>query len=184
LLCRKREKVYAVAMQSRLSDRLSAAWHQRAIGVKAVSFGMVGAINFAVDFGVLFLVRAVLMSSTAVTGLADTLAARFGHLDAEQWILIPANLCAWFIAVSGSYVMNSLTTFAHESGGKLRWGSYSTFVASGAAGALTNTAIVVVGAPFAPLWAAKLLATLGGFLVNFSLSHFVVFRKRPENDPR
>ena len=29
-----------------------------------------------------------------------------------------------------------------------------------------------------PVWAAKLIAILVGFVVNFSLSHFVVFRPR------
>jgi putative flippase GtrA len=168
-----------MAPPNRLIDRLLTAWHERAIVLKAMSFGMVGIINFAVDFSVLFIARAALMSSTTVTEFAADVAARSNYLDTEQWILIPANLFAWLVAVSGSYVMNSLTTFSHESGGKLSWNSYASFAASGVAGALANTAILVFARGFLPLVAAKLIATFAGFLINFSLSHFVVFRKRP-----
>ena len=48
--------------------------------------------------------------------------------------LIPANVLAWLVAVSGSYVMNSFITFAAESGRQLRWRDYGAFVASGIAG--------------------------------------------------
>jgi putative flippase GtrA len=165
---------------SHLSDRLLTAWHERAIVLKALSFGIVGVINFAVDFSVLFLARAALMSSSTVTESATAVAAWSNFLDPEQWILIPANLFAWLVAVSGSYVMNSLTTFAHESNRKLTRRAYATFVVSGIAGAIANTAIVVFARGFLPLGYAKLIATFVGFVVNFSLSHFVVFRKRPD----
>ena len=33
-------------------DRLTVAWHERAVALKAISFGLVGIINSAVDFGV------------------------------------------------------------------------------------------------------------------------------------
>ena len=72
--------------------------------------------------------------------------------------------------------MNSYTTFARESGRKLRWRDYGTFVVSGIAGVIANTTTVVVAAQFVPVWAAKLMAILVGFVVNFSLSHFFVFR--------
>ena len=39
----------------------------------------------------------------------------------ERLDLIAANVLAWMVAVSGSYVMNSYVTFAAESGRKLRW---------------------------------------------------------------
>ena len=35
-----------------------------------------------------------------------------------------------------------------------------------------------------PVLLGKLLAIGASFVVNFSLSHFVVFRKRPESDAR
>jgi putative flippase GtrA len=90
--------------------------------------------------------------------------------------LIAANVLSWLVAVSCSYVMNSFITFAHESGRKLSWRAYGTFVASGIAGVIANTTTLVVAAHWMPVIAAKLLAIIASFLVNFSLSHFVVFR--------
>ena len=94
--------------------------------------------------------------------------------------LIPANVLAWLVAVSGSYVMNSFITFAAESGRRLHWRAYAAFVASGIAGVITNTTILVVASTWLgmPVLAAKLLAIAASFVVNFSLSHFVVFRTR------
>jgi putative flippase GtrA len=94
--------------------------------------------------------------------------------------LIAANIVSWTVAVSGSYVMNSSITFAAESGRKLRWGAYLTFIASGILGWLANTATLVFAAQalLLPVWIAKAVAILASFIVNFSLSHFVVFRVR------
>ena len=91
---------------------------------------------------------------------------------------MPANVIAWFVAVSFSYVMNSSITFATESGGKLRWKDYAAFAASGIAGVIANTTALVAASYFMPVLAAKLLAILASFVVNFSLTHFVVFRPR------
>jgi putative flippase GtrA len=76
--------------------------------------------------------------------------------------------------------MNSTFTFAAESGRRLRWGAYLAFVVSGIAGWLANTATLLVAAEvlLLPVWLAKLVAILASFVVNFSLSHFVVFRAR------
>jgi len=74
--------------------------------------------------------------------------------------------------------MNSFITFAAETGRQLRWRDYGRFVASGIAGVITNTTTLLVAAYFLPIIVAKLLAILASFLVNFSLSHFVVFRPR------
>ena len=35
-----------------LLDRLTVAWHERAVALKAISFAMVGVVNTAVDFSV------------------------------------------------------------------------------------------------------------------------------------
>jgi putative flippase GtrA len=137
----------------RLYSRLAQAWRDRAVSLKAWSFAVVGVVNTVIDFGI-FLI------GYNVIGLA----------------LVPANVLAWIVAVSGSYVMNSFITFAAESGGKLRWRSYGTFVASGVAGVIANTAVLVVASYWIPVIAAKLLAIAVSFVVNFSLSHFVVFR--------
>jgi putative flippase GtrA len=139
----------------RLLRRLVRGWEERAIVLKAASFAGVGVINSLVDFGV-FLAAFYLLKLP----------------------LIPANVLAWLVAVSGSYVMNSYVTFAAESGRELRWRAYLTFVASGIAGVITNTTVLVVASYWVPVVLAKLLAIGASFLVNFSLSHFVVFRPR------
>ena len=140
---------------SRLIDRLATAWQERAVVLKAVSFGLVGVVNSAVDFGVF------------------SLAYYFIGLP-----IILANLVAWGVAVSGSYIMNSLTTFAHESGRELRFKAYAGFVVSQVAGLVANTTTVFVASYFMPVLVGKLLAIGASFLVNFSLSHFIVFRRR------
>jgi putative flippase GtrA len=145
---------------SRLSDRLITAWHERAVALKALSFGLVGVVNSAVDFSVFSLGYYLL-------GLP----------------IIAANLIAWAVAVSGSYVLNSMTTFAHESGRELRLKSYAGFVVSQVAGLVANTATVFIASYFMPVLVGKLLAIGASFLVNFSLSHFVVFRKRGPSAP-
>jgi putative flippase GtrA len=132
---------------------------------KAVSFGLVGVVNSLVDFGIFWLG-----------------AWKFGLP------LVAANTLSWTIAVSCSYVMNSLFTFAAESGRRLSWRSYVTFVVSGVAGLVANTATLIIAAKLAPLVladapaqlaAAKACAIFASFVVNFSLSHFIVFRRRP-----
>ena len=144
-----------MALLSRLTSRLNAAWHERAIALKAMSFAVVGLINSAVDFALFSL--------------------GFYYLGLP---IIAANVVSWSIAVSGSYVMNSLTTFAHESGRELRLSSYVHFVLSQMAGLVANTATVFLASHFVHVLVAKILAIGASFLVNFSVSHFVVFRKR------
>ena len=139
----------------RLQARLAQAWQERAISLKAASFAMVGVVNTLIDLGIFLLAYNIFALP-----------------------LVPANVLAWLIAVSGSYVMNSFITFAAESGRQLRLRDYGTFVASGVAGVVTNTTVLVVASYWMPVLAAKLLAIAASFLVNFSLSHFVVFRSR------
>jgi putative flippase GtrA len=139
----------------RYHARLAQAWEDRAVSLKALSFALVGIVNTLIDLGI-FLI--------AYNGFSLP--------------LVPANILAWIVAVSCSYVMNSFITFAAESGGKLRWRSYGTFLVSGVAGVIVNTSVLVVASFWIPVLAAKLLAILASFVVNFSLSHFVVFRTR------
>jgi putative flippase GtrA len=98
--------------------------------------------------------------------------------SADKLALIPANVLAWAVAVTGSYILNSLITFSVESGRQLRLKSYASFVASGIAGLIANTATVYVLSYFISEIFAKICAILASFLINFSLSHFVVFRAR------
>jgi putative flippase GtrA len=145
----------------RFLDRAFPWLAERVVVLKAISFGFIGVINGLIDASIFFLALAYLTSS-----------------------LVVANLLGWFVAVSCSYVMNSYVTFAAESGRKLRLADYRRFVASGVAGVTVNTATLVLAATVVPVWAAKALAILAGFLVNFSLTHLVVFRPRGAANPR
>jgi putative flippase GtrA len=150
-----------------LSRRVFPDSGRRAVALKAVSFALVGVVNASVDFGVFSFFYFYL-----------------------AFPIILANMISWFIAVTGSYVMNSMTTFAAESGRKLRLRSYATFLLAQVAGFVANTATVffvpiVIGmmlgidsASTHLVLIGKLLAIGSSFLVNFSLSHFVVFRHR------
>jgi len=153
----------------------------RALSVKASAFALVGVINTVVDYGVFLLARAALDFSSAGRS-AIAWFADFCHCGGATTIsLVAANVCSWSVAVTGSYIMNSSITFAAESGRKLTWRAYFTFVASGIAGWLANTAALLIAAEILllPVWLAKAVAILASFVVNFSLSHFVVFRARP-----
>jgi putative flippase GtrA len=153
-----------------LSHRVFPDPGRRAVALKAVSFALVGVVNASVDFGVFSFFYFYL-----------------------GFPIVAANLISWLIAVTGSYVMNSMTTFAAESGRKLRLKSYATFLLAQVAGLVANTATVylvpkVIGrmlgidpALTSLVLVGKLLAIGSSFLVNFSLSHFVVFRHRGES---
>ena len=142
-----------------LTPRLPKRGTGGALILKAASFAGIGVINTLIDLTVFL--------------------TAYSIFDVP---LIPANLLAWLVAVSGSYVMNCFITFATESGGKLRWRAYGAFVLSGIAGVIANTATLVVIISWLPAIAAKLLAIGVSFAVNFSLSHFVVFRERQPRD--
>jgi putative flippase GtrA len=142
-------------------SRLRAFLKRQVTLMKATSFALVGVVNTAIDLAV--------------------------FVAAYNWLhlsLIPANVLAWFVAVSFSYVLNSTITFAAESGRKLRWRDYGTFVASGVVGVVANTATLVLASYVVPVWLAKAMAIGVSFLVNFSMSHFVVFRKRTDQAKR
>jgi putative flippase GtrA len=150
----------------RWTERLLATWHERPIVLKALCFGTIGVVNTLVDFTVFW-------------------------ISARKFAvpIVLANVLAWLVAMSASYAMNSFITFARESGRKLRWRSYLAFGVSGIAGLVANTTGLLIALPFTPLLladpdhqlaAAKISAILLSFLVNFSLSHFVVFRRREQ----
>ncbi|HET7849429.1 MAG TPA: GtrA family protein [Pseudolabrys sp.] len=134
---------------------LDAAWQRRAVALKAISFATVGLVNSAVDFCVFSFAYYVLALP-----------------------IIASNALAWLVAMTGSYIMNSTFTFAAESGGRLAFGRYVGFALSQVAGFLANTVTVwcLVELLFVPAWAAKVAAIGVSFAVNFSLSHFFVFR--------
>jgi putative flippase GtrA len=142
-----------------LTLRLQRAARNRALRRKAMIFGLIGTVNFAVDFGIFTFAYYRL-------GLP----------------IISANLVSWCIAVTGSYILNSLITFAAESGRQLRLKDYGTFLVTQVAGFVANTVTVFIASFFMPVLLGKALAVGASFLVNFSLSHFVVFRRpRPSS---
>ncbi|MFZ5690422.1 MAG: GtrA family protein [Pseudomonadota bacterium] len=134
--------------------RIVAALRRQALLLKAASFASVGVVNSLVDLGLFLLALKYLTGS-----------------------LVVANVLAWTVAVSGSYAMNSFITFAAESGRRLTARAYLAFVASQVLGLIAATTTLVLAALILPVLYAKLLAIGVSFLVNFSISHFVVFRK-------
>jgi len=145
---------------------------------KAISFALIGVVNVGVDATVFLLVYSHLKLQEGLPRPLDQLALWCACVSLDTLLLIAANVIAWVVAVSGSYIMNSFITFAAESGRRLRWLDYGTFVASGILGAIASTIALVIAARFMPVLPAKGCAILTAFVVNFSMSHFVVFRPR------
>lgn len=116
-------------------------------------FGLVGLVNAGVDAAVFFLALATLTRS-----------------------LVVANVLAWLVAVTSSYVLNSRFTFAARAGGQLRLKGYLMFTLTQSGGLAANTLVLLATAPHVPLVLAKLFAIAAGFVVNFSLARGVVFR--------
>ena len=129
----------------------------RAILVKAVSFAMIGLVNTGIDFGVFTFTYYYL-----------------------GWHIFVANPIAWLMAVSNSYVLNSMITFAAETGRRLSPKAYITFIFSQGGGLIANTTTVVILSYFMPAWMAKIPAIGASFIVDFTLSNLVVFRRREE----
>lgn len=155
-------------------------WRKGAISRKAVSFALVGVVNALVDYSLFFLARAAFAHWPAAIELFAATAATCRCSSAETVSFIVANLISWSVAVTNSYVLNATFTFAAESGRKLRWRAYLVFATSGIAGWLANTTMLVFAAQMLllPLALAKAVAIMASFAVNFTLSHYVVFRVR------
>ena len=143
-----------------LLQRVLPAWIDRTLVAKALSFGLIGCVNATVDFVVFSI----------------------GHLYFGLPI-IPANLISWCVAVTNSYVLNSMFTFAAESGRRLSFGRYIAFAATQVGGLIANTITVFVASYFIPVLVAKVLAIGASFVVDFTLSHLLVFRRREETPP-
>jgi len=121
--------------------------------LKIASFAAIGVGNTLVDLGVF------------------TLAYKVFELP-----IVAANVIAWLVAVSGSYIMNTFITFHAETGRVLRFKHYASFIASGALGMIATTTALVVLSLYVHVMAAKLASILVGFAVNFTMSNLVVFR--------
>ena len=167
-------------IRAKLGETWRTTWRTRALSLKAASFALIGLVNTAVDYSVFLLAQAVYERSPAAVSAFAALAAGCRCGTAPTVLLIAANITSWIVAVSGSYILNSSITFAAESGRKLRWRRYLAFLVAGIVGLVSNTATLVFAAQILllPVYLAKALAILASFVVNFSLSHFVVFRVR------
>jgi putative flippase GtrA len=139
--------------------KFAESWLARPMVAKMLSFGVIGIGNTVIDLAIFTFAYSVLVLP-----------------------LVPSNVLAWLVAVSGSYVMNTMITFRAESGRVLRRKDYFNFVASGILGVIATTATLVVLSHFMPVIAAKLVSILAGFVVNFTMSHFVVFRPKAPVD--
>jgi putative flippase GtrA len=131
----------------------------RPMAAKIASFATIGVGNTLVDFAVFTFAYKVL-----------------------ELALPLSNVLSWLIAVSGSYVMNSLITFHAESGRALNRKGYFTFVASGIVGVIASTIAIVVLSYFMPVIPAKLGSIAVSFVVNFTMAHFVVFRAKAPDE--
>jgi putative flippase GtrA len=167
-----------VSLYDSLRAMLADAWRNWAFSRKAFIFAMVGVINTTIDYCVFLIARLAMLHSATAHAAIGSLSDMCRCGDDMSVTLVMSNLISWSVAVTGSYLMNSSVTFAAESGRKLRWRAYLAFVASGILGWLANTAMLLIAAELLllPIWLAKAVAILASFLVNFSLSHFVVFR--------
>jgi putative flippase GtrA len=143
-----------------LLQRVLPAWVDRKLVAKGISFGLIGCVNATVDFIVFSI----------------------GHLYFGLPI-IPANLISWCVAVTNSYVLNSMVTFAAESGRRLSFKRYIAFAATQVGGLIANTITVFVASYFIPVLFAKVLAIGASFVVDFTLSHLLVFRRREGAPP-
>jgi putative flippase GtrA len=121
----------------------------RALLKQIFSFGLIGFVNAGVDAAAFFL---------ALHTVTDN--------------LIIANVCAWVVAVTCSYFLNSRFTF----GKPPRLNDYLFFAATQVGGLVANTTALVLTAPYVPLLVAKIIAIGFGFVVNFTLARFIVFR--------
>ena len=142
-----------VTFMTAVFTRISDDWKRRTVLAKLFSFASIGILNVVVDLSVF------------------TIALRILHSP-----LVASNVIAWAIAVTGSYAMNTKITFGHETGGALAFGRYLRFAASGVLGVIVATTVLVLLSDYVSIPFAKLASIVAGFAVNFSMSHFVVFR--------
>jgi putative flippase GtrA len=133
--------------------KIADAWDRRILLAKLVSFASVGVVNVAVDVSVF--------------------AVAFHLLQLQ---LVPSNILAWIIAVTGSYAMNSKITFGRETGGALSLARYFRFAVSGILGVASATTVLVLLSPYTAVPIAKLASITVAFGLNFCMSHLIVFR--------
>lgn len=128
---------------------------------RLMSFGAVGVVNGVVNY---------LVTVGLIAGLFTPLG--LGENDIALGV---AKAAGWAVAVTNSYILNAKTTFAAESGGRLSFGTYGRFVASGLVGLVAEVTSFLVAVRFLPLLAASIVPIGVAFLVNFTMARLLVF---------
>ncbi len=161
--------------------KLAAGWRNRALSLKAISFGLVGLVNTAVDYGV-FLARARGVRTVAGRACGVRIGFRFlpvrqcsdHFLDRRQHGVVARRrdrlICDEFV----DHLCRGIRPQA-RGGGPI---SLSSPRAWPAGSPTRRRCSSPRRSCLLPVWLAKAVAILASFVVNFSLSHFVVFRVR------
>lgn len=154
-----------------LNDSQQGTFRHRLIAElrKIASFGAIGALNGGVNYVV----------TLAVVALVFVPAG----LGASDVALAIAKTIGWLVAVTNSYVMNSLITFAAQSGRQLAWKSYLRFAGFGVFGLAAEVTSFIVAARYLPLAIAAVVPIAASFLVNFTLTRFFVFPDKKNGNP-
>ena len=128
------------------------AWHRRTVLAKLFSYASIGLVNVIVDV-------ATFTVAFKLVGIP----------------LVPSNVLSWFVAVTGSYAMNTKITFEKETGGLYSLGRYASFAASGIFGLVVATTTLVVLSQYVNIPVAKLVSIVAAFGVNFFCLAFFCF---------
>lgn len=122
-------------------------WH------RPLKFALVGVGNSVIDFCVFYA----------------------GHEKIGLSIVL-ANLLAFLVAVTFSYVINSLYTFSRPHQELLNVRKSLLFVLGAILGFIVATAVLLLLAKMMNLYVAKLLAMIVSFCVNYNLSRAILLR--------
>ncbi|MFH1794975.1 MAG: GtrA family protein [Pseudomonadota bacterium] len=115
----------------------------RNVWQKAIRFGLVGLLNTLIDV------------------------ATFALLIALSFPALAANVGAWLVAISASYMMNSRWSFERDQQLREGW-SILRFVGLGALVSLgISSGAILALAPVIGLWPAKILGVAAAAVLNF-----------------
>jgi putative flippase GtrA len=115
----------------------------RNVWQKAIRFGLVGLLNTLIDV------------------------ATFALLIALSFPALAANVGAWLVAISASYMMNSRWSFERDKQLREGW-SILRFVGLGALVSLgISSGAILALAPVIGLWPAKILGVAAAAVLNF-----------------
>lgn len=129
---------------------------------KIMSFGLIGVVNAFVNYAV-------------TVGLTTWLLTPIG-LGTHDVALGAAKAAGWAVAVTNSYILNTLITFAAASGRRLTWRTYGRFVASGTVGLTIEVISFLVAVRYLPVSLAAIVPIGLAFVANFTMTRLLVFR--------